>query len=320
VSETSLLERLSDPGAIRGRLIANATLAPYTWFRVGGAAELLFQPADSDDLALFLERLDPSVPVTVVGVGSNLLVRDGGVSGVVIRLTAKGFGQASLDAGSRIRAGAALPDRRLAAFSLEQGLGGLEFFHGIPGTVGGALRMNAGANGAETCDILIAAHAIDRKGGRQILRNAEMGFTYRHSGAPEDLIFIEAVFEGKPGKRADIQATIAAVEHHRETSQPIREKTGGSTFTNPTGQKAWQLIDAAGCRGLRVGDAMVSEMHCNFLINTGAATAFDLESLGETVRARVFETSGVALEWEIRRIGAFEDGRAVEPYLGKGPR
>jgi UDP-N-acetylmuramate dehydrogenase len=320
VSQASLLERLGDAGAIRGRLIADATLAPYTWFRVGGAAELLFQPADSDDLALFLERLDLSIPVTVVGVGSNLLVRDGGVAGVVIRLTAKGFGQASLDAGNRIRAGAALPDRRLAAFSLEQGLSGLEFFHGIPGTVGGALRMNAGANRAETRDILIAAHAIDRRGRRQVLMNADMGFTYRHSDAAGDLIFTEAIFEGQPGDRAAIRAAIDAVEHHRETSQPIREKTGGSTFTNPPDRKAWQLIDAAGCRGLRVGDAMVSEMHCNFLINVGAATAFDLESLGETVRARVFETSGVALEWEIRRIGAFEEGRAVEPYLGKGPR
>jgi UDP-N-acetylmuramate dehydrogenase len=320
VSEANLLDRLGDTGEIRGRLIANATLAPYTWFRVGGAAELLFQPADSDDLALFLERLDPGIAVTVVGVGSNLLVRDGGIAGVVIKLTAKGFGQASLDAGNRIRAGAALPDRRLAAFALEQELAGLEFFHGIPGTVGGALRMNAGANGAETCDMLVAAHAVDRRGRRQVLRTADMGFTYRHSGAPDDLIFTEAIFEGKPGERAAIQAAIDAVDRHREMAQPIREKTGGSTFTNPPGRKAWQLIDAAGCRGLRVGDAMVSEMHCNFLINTGAATAFDLESLGETVRARVMEASGVALEWEIRRIGAFEEGRAVEPFLGKGPQ
>jgi UDP-N-acetylmuramate dehydrogenase len=301
---------------IRGRAIPNAALAPFTWFRVGGPAELFFQPADPDDLALFLEKLDRAVPVTVVGVGSNLLVRDGGVAGVVIRLTAKGFGRTSREPGNRIRAGAALPDKRLAAFALEQELAGFEFFHGIPGTIGGALRMNAGANGVETSERLIAAHAIDRTGRRHVLRNAEMGFTYRHSAAPEDLIFTEAIFEGTPADKPAIQAAMDEVEAHREKAQPIREKTGGSTFTNPPGQKAWQLIDDAGCRGLRIGDAMVSEMHCNFLINTGEATAYDLELLGETVRARVFEKSGVRLEWEIKRIGAFKDGQAVEPFLG----
>jgi len=316
VSDVSLGDRLGEMSGIRGRIIPNAALAPFTWFRVGGPAELFFQPADPDDLALFMEKLDQKVPVTVVGVGSNLLVRDGGVAGVVIRLTAKGFGRVSLEPGNRIRAGAALPDKRLAAFALESGLAGFEFFHGIPGTIGGALRMNAGANGVETRERLIAAHAIERSGRRRVLMNAEMGFTYRHSAAPDDLIFTEAIFEGTPGERDAIQAAMDEVEAHREKAQPIREKTGGSTFTNPPGQKAWQLIDAAGCRGLRIGDAMVSEMHCNFLINTGEATAYDLELLGETVRARVFEKSGVKLEWEIKRIGTFGEGREVEAFLG----
>jgi UDP-N-acetylmuramate dehydrogenase len=308
------LERFGDLAQVRGRVTANAPLAPFTWFRVGGPAELLFQPADTDDLALFLEKLPPETPVMVIGVGSNLLVRDGGIDGAVIRLSAKGFGHAIAEEGNRIRAGAALPDKRLAAFALEQGLTGFAFFHGVPGTLGGALRMNAGASGAETAEILIEAHGVDRRGRRHLLSNANMGFSYRHSGAPDDLIFTEAVFQGTPAERAAIKAEMAAVEHHRETAQPIREKTGGSTFTNPPGRKAWQLIDAAGCRGLRVGDAMVSEMHCNFLINTGAATATDLERLGETVRARVLESSGVRLEWEIRRVGRFPEGTTIEEF------
>jgi len=254
--------------------------------------------------------------VTVIGVGSNLLVRDGGISGAVVRLSAKGFGHAVREPGDRIRAGGALPDKRLAAFALEQELAGLAFFHGIPGTVGGALRMNAGASGAESRERLIEARAVDRNGRRAVLSNAEMGFGYRHAAAPDDLIFTEAVFQGTPAERAAIEAEMAAVEAHREAAQPIREKTGGSTFTNPPGAHAWELIDAAGCRGLSVGDAMVSEMHCNFLINTGNASAHDLELLGETVRARVLETSGVRLEWEIRRVGAFKPGEEVQPFLG----
>lgn len=307
----------TDTSAIRGRLTPDAEVAPFTWFRVGGRAELLFQPADAEDLALFLSRLDPAVPVHVIGVGSNLLVRDGGIPGVVIRLSAKGFGHAVRE-GDRIRAGTALPDKRLAAFARDQRMGGFAFFHGIPGTVGGALRMNAGANGAETRERLIEAYAVDRQGRRHVLSLADMGFTYRHSAAPEDLIFTEGVFTGPPADRATIQAEMDAVDHHRETAQPIREKTGGSTFTNPPGNKAWQLIDAAGCRGLRVGGAMVSEMHCNFLINVDNATGYDLELLGETVRVRVLEISGVRLEWEIRRIGRFADGASVEPFLGQG--
>jgi UDP-N-acetylmuramate dehydrogenase len=294
-----------DPVGIRGRVTPNAELAPFTWFRVGGPAELLFQPADTEDLALFLSRLDPAVPVTVIGVGSNLLVRDGGIAGVTIRLSAKGFGQAVGEGATRIRAGAALPDKRLAAFALEQKLAGFAFYHGIPGTVGGALRMNAGANGGETRERLIEARAVDRQGKLHTLTNAAMGFTYRHSAAPQDLIFTDALFEGTPAETGVIQAEMDAVAAHREAAQPIREKTGGSTFTNPPGHKAWQLVDAAGCRGLQVGGAMVSEMHCNFLINTGAATAHDLELLGETVRARVLATSGVRLEWEIKRVGNF---------------
>jgi len=320
MSEVSFLDRPEQMGWVRGRTIPNAALAPYAWFRVGGAAELLFQPADSDDLSLFLERLIPEIPVTVVGVGSNLLVRDGGVAGAVIRLSAKGFGQVAAEQGNRLRAGAALPDKRLAAFALKSELAGFEFFHGIPGTVGGALRMNAGANGVETRQRLIAAHAIDRRGRRKVMMNTQMGFTYRHSSASEDLIFTEAIFEGMPAEPEAIQAAMNAVDEHREAAQPIREKTGGSTFTNPPGHRAWELVDAAGCRGLRVGAAMVSEKHCNFLINTGEASAHDLELLGETVRARVFETSGIALDWEIKRIGAFQSGKEIAPFLGKGPK
>lgn len=311
------LDRLQ---GVRGRVIPNAALAPLAWFRVGGTAELLFQPADRDDLALFLQKLSPEVPVTVVGVGSNLLIRDGGVDGVVVRLSAKGFGHVLSEPGHRLRAGAALPDKRLAAFALEAGLAGFEFFHGIPGTIGGALRMNAGASGAETCERLVVAHAVDRNGQFREITNAEMGYSYRRSKAPADLIFTEAVFEGLPAEPAAIRSAMQAVEDHRENAQPIREKTGGSTFTNPPAQRAWELIDAAGCRGLRIGGAMVSEKHCNFLINIDEASAYDLELLGETVRARVLEDSGVALEWEIKRIGSFEEGREVEAFLGKDSR
>jgi UDP-N-acetylmuramate dehydrogenase len=306
--------RLTELPPVRGRVTENAPLAPYTWFRVGGPAELLFQPADADDLAAFLAALDPAVPVTVIGVGSNLLVRDSGIPGVTVRLSARGFGHAVPEAGNRIRAGAALPDKRLAAFALEEELGGFAFFHGIPGTVGGALRMNAGANGIETRERLVTASAVDRRGNRVMLTNADMGFSYRHTAAPDDLIFTEAVFAGPPSDPAAIQTEMDAVQNHRETVQPIREKTGGSTFTNPPGKRAWELIDAAGCRGLTIGGAMVSEMHCNFLINTGTATAYDLELLGETVRARVLESSGVRLEWEIKRVGEFA-GEPVEPFL-----
>ncbi len=310
--------------AARGRLTPNTPLAAGTWFRVGGPAELLFQPADSDDLATVLAALPAAVPVTVIGVGSNLLVRDGGIAGVVIRLSAKGFGHLAEESNHRIRAGAAVLDKRLAAFAQDQSIGGFAFFHGIPGAVGGAVRMNAGANGAEIRERLVEAVAVDRGGRRPVLSNADLGFTYRHSAAPDDLIFTEALFEGEAASATAIADAMAAVQLHRETVQPIRDKTGGSTFKNPdppgtpNQRRAWELIDAAGCRGLIVGDAEVSPLHCNFLINRGAASAYDLELLGETVRARVLETSGVRLEWEIRILGDFAPGKTVEPFLGKG--
>jgi len=305
-----------DFAGIRGRLTPNFGLDVVTWFRVGGPAQALFQPADADDLALFLQRLPESIPVLVIGVGSNLLVRDGGIEGVVIRLSAKGFGAATRLLGDRIRVGAALPDKRVAAFALEEGLSGFAFYHGIPGGIGGALRMNAGANGGETRERLVEATAIDRSGRRVTLSNAEMGFTYRHTAAPDDLIFVDAVYQGEPADPALIRAAMDEVEAHRERAQPIREKTGGSTFKNPPGHSAWKLIDAAGCRGLMIGGAQVSQMHCNFLINTGSATAHDLELLGETVRARVLATSGIRLDWEIKRLGIPLPGETVEPFLG----
>jgi len=302
----------------RGRLTPNAALAPGTWFRVGGPAELLFQPADAEDLAAVLSALPADVPVNVIGVGSNLLIRDGGVPGIVVRLSAKGFGQLAAESGDRIRAGAAVLDKRLAAFAEEQGIGGFEFFHGIPGTVGGAIRMNAGANGRELREVLVEAYAIDRSGRRRLCTNAALGFAYRSSAAPEDFIFVEALFEGRKASAEAIAAAMTEVQRHREQVQPIREKTGGSTFKNPPDAKAWELIDAAGCRGLVIGGAEVSPMHCNFLINRGEASAYDLELLGETVRARVREATGVSLAWEIKRIGEFAPGRSVEPFLGRG--
>jgi UDP-N-acetylmuramate dehydrogenase len=303
----------------RGRLTPNAPLAPGTWFRVGGPAELLFQPGDADDLAGLLAALPADVPVAVIGVGSNLLVRDGGVSGIVVRLSAKGFGQVSAEPGLRIRAGAAVLDKRLAAFAAEKGIGGFAFFHGIPGTIGGAIRMNAGANGVEVRERFVEAMAIDRSGRRRMCSDVAIGFTYRASAAPEDFIFVEALFKGEEASPAVIAAAMAEVQQHRESVQPIREKTGGSTFKNPPGaRRAWELIDEAGCRGLVVGDAEVSQLHCNFLINRGEATAYDLELLGETVRARVLQSSGVRLDWEIKRIGGFDPGRSVAPFLGMG--
>jgi UDP-N-acetylmuramate dehydrogenase len=287
---------------LRGRLLANEPLAPLTWFRVGGPAQVLFMPEDEADLAYFLANLAPDVPVIVIGLGSNLIVRDGGVAGVVIRL-GRGFNQVTVEDNDRVRAGSSIPDVRVARAAQEAGIAGLAFMRGIPGAVGGALRMNGGAYGRETKDVLIEARAVDRQGGIHVLGNAEMHYTYRHCGAPEDLIFISALFQGEPGDPDTIAAEMDAITEAREASQPVKSRTGGSTFKNPPEQKAWQLIDAAGCRGLVVGDAQVSELHCNFLINRGNATAADIETLGETVRRRVNETSGVTLEWEIKRIG-----------------
>ena len=287
---------------LRGRLLANQPLAELTWFRVGGPAQVLFTPADQDDLAYFLKNLSDQVPVYVVGVGSNLIVRDGGLPGVVIRLSPRGFGETAAE-GDVVSAGAAALDKRVAETAAAAGLAGLEFLFGIPGSIGGALRMNAGANGAETKDVLIDATGIDRRGNKLTFGNAEMKFVYRNSGVDPSVIFISARFRGRAAAPEAVRARMNEVQQHRETAQPIREKTGGSTFQNPPGDSAWKLIDAAGCRGLRIGGAQVSEMHCNFLINTGAATGHDIETLGETVRARVKQNSGIELHWEIKRIG-----------------
>ena len=287
---------------LRGRLTANQRLAELTWFRVGGPAQVLFTPADEDDLAYFLGALPTELPVHVVGVGSNLIVRDGGLPGVVIRLSPRGFGEAS-SRGEIVSAGAAALDKRVAEVAAAANLAGLEFFFGIPGTIGGALRMNAGANGAETKDVLIDASGIGRDGQKHVFSNAEMKFVYRSSGVDPAVIFTSARFRGKPATSDAIRARMNEVQAHREAAQPIREKTGGSTFKNPPNQSAWKLIDAAGCRGLRVGAAQVSDLHCNFLINTGEATAGDIETLGEMVRTRVKENCGIELQWEIKRIG-----------------
>jgi UDP-N-acetylmuramate dehydrogenase len=260
-------------------------------------------PEDEADLAYFLEHLPVEIPVTVIGLGSNLIVRDGGVTGVVIRL-GRGFNEVKVEAGTRLRAGTAVPDVKVSRAAQEAALAGLAFFRGIPGAVGGALRMNGGAYGRETKDALIEARGVDRQGRVRVFSNGDMHYGYRHCGAPDDIIFTEALFQGSPGDPAAIAAEMDKITESREATQPIKSRTGGSTFKNPQGHKAWQLIDAAGCRGLRVGDAQVSEMHCNFLINLGAATATDIETLGETVRKRVKENSGVELEWEIKRIGA----------------
>ena len=289
------------PG-LRGRLLPNQSLKEFTWFRVGGAAQLVFVPEDEDDLGLFLGPLPKEVPVTVVGLGSNLIVRDGGVPGVVIRL-GRGFGEVQLEPGERIRAGAAVPDVKVSRYAQEAGIAGLAFFRGIPGGVGGALRMNGGAYGRETRDVLIEARAIDRRGNARVFTNEDMHYAYRHCGLPEEIIFTGALFAGSPGDPAAIAQEMNQITEKRESTQPIKSRTGGSTFKNPPGSKAWQLIDAAGCRGLTLGGAQVSPMHCNFLVNLGSASAAEIEDLGELVRVRVKENSGIELEWEIKRIG-----------------
>lgn len=302
----SILDRLPK---VRGRLVGNAALAPYTWLRVGGPAQVLFIPADEADLARLLAETPEDIPVFTMGVGSNLLVRDGGVPGVVVRLGPP-FGKIEILDGARVRAGAAALDRRVALAAADAGIAGLEFYSGVPGTIGGALRMNAGCYGAETSDVLDSAVALDRRGRRLILTPTDFGYAYRHSDAPEDWIFVEATFRGSVDKPEAVKARIEEISARREETQPIREKTGGSTFANPEspklnpdGLKSWKLIDAAGGRGLRVGGAQMSPMHCNFMINTGAATAADLEGLGEEIRRRVLGQSGVDLHWEIRRVG-----------------
>lgn len=288
------------PG-LRGRLEANAAMASLSWFRTGGPAQALFEPADESDLAYFLTYLDPEIPVLVLGAGSNILVRDGGVEGVVIRL-AKGFQEISIE-GLFLRAGAGVPDVKLASAAAKAGIAGLSFYRGIPGSIGGALRMNAGAYGSETKNVLVSCRGVDRRGEILEFSNADMGFSYRHCGVAEDVIFTRAIFAGAAGDAQAILAEMADITRARSETQPVNTRTGGSTFKNPPGQKAWELIDKAGCRGLAIGDAQVSELHCNFLINRGNASAADIETLGETVRARVAEISGITLEWEILRVG-----------------
>ncbi len=286
---------------LRGRFLANQSLKELTWFRVGGPAQLLFLPEDEDDLSYFLAQLPSEIAVTVIGLGSNLIVRDGGVPGAVIRL-GRGFNAIAIE-GLRVRAGTAVPDVKIARAAQEAGIAGLSFLRGIPGSIGGALRMNGGAYGRETKDALVEARAVDRAGRVHVLNNTEMRYGYRHSGAPDDYIFTQALFAGERGDPATIAAEMDKITESREATQPVKSRTGGSTFKNPPGHKAWQLIDAAGCRGLRQDEAQVSEMHCNFLINLGNASAADIETLGETVRRRVKDRSGIDLEWEIKRIG-----------------
>ncbi|MCC7015741.1 MAG: UDP-N-acetylmuramate dehydrogenase [Rhodospirillales bacterium] len=286
---------------VRGRYAANAVLGRVTWFRTGGNAEVMFRPADADDLARFLALRPRDVPLTVIGLGSNLLVRDGGVPGVTIRL-GRGFTTVACE-GGMVRAGAAALDTSVALAGAKAGIAGLEFLSGVPGTIGGALRMNAGAFGREMKDITVSAAALDEKGARRELDNAALGFGYRRARVPEGWIFVSALLRGEKGDPAAIAKRIAEIRSAREASQPTRAATGGSTFKNPEGKKAWELIERAGCRGLRRGAAMVSDKHCNFLVNTGGATATDLEQLGEDVRRRVKAAAGVELEWEIRRVG-----------------
>jgi len=286
---------------VRGTYAEGAALKDLVWFRAGGPAEVLFRPADADDLATFLYAKNPDTRVSVIGVGSNLLVRDGGIPGVVVRLPGA-FGKVAAEV-TRIRAGAAALDAAVARAAADAGIAGLEFLRGVPGTIGGALRMNAGCYGREIKDAFVEATAIDGKGNRITLSRDDMAFAYRKSDTPEELIFVEAVFEGERGEPDAIRARMNALVEQREATQPVKSRTGGSTFKNPPGHKAWQLIDQAGCRGLMRGAAQVSEKHCNFLINTGDATAADIEGLGEEVRARVKDKFGITLEWEIKRVG-----------------
>ncbi|HZQ12342.1 MAG TPA: UDP-N-acetylmuramate dehydrogenase [Pseudolabrys sp.] len=286
---------------LRGRLIANMALDSQSWFRTGGPAQALYMPADENDLCYFLRNLPAEIPVMVIGASSNLIIRDGGIEGVVIRL-GKPFGDIAVEEGHRLRAGCAALDAHVARHARDAGIAGLAFFSGIPGSIGGALRMNGGAFGGETKDVLIEARAIDRSGNVRTFSNAEMGFSYRNCRAPDDVVFVGALLQGRPGDPAAIEAEMAEIKRKREATQP-KNMTCGSTFKNPPGQSAWRVIEAAGCRGLTIGRAQVSAKHCNFLINLGGASAADIEALGEDVRARVKAHSGIELEWEIKRVG-----------------
>jgi UDP-N-acetylmuramate dehydrogenase len=285
---------------LRGRLLANQPLGEFTWFRVGGPAQVFFMPEDENDLAYLLRNLSTEIPVTVIGAGSNLIVRDGGVPGVVIRL-GRGFNDVRIEE-HRVTAGTAMLDVMVARAAQAAGVAGLAFLSGIPGTIGGALRMNGGAYGGETKDVLLETRGIDRQGNLRTFSNGEMGFSYRHCSAPDDVIFTAAVLQGRAGEAEQIAGEMATIKKKREATQP-RNRTGGSTFKNPPGHSAWKLVDEAGCRGLTIGGAQVSELHSNFLINLGSASAADIETLGETVREKVKENSGIDLEWEIKRVG-----------------
>ncbi len=288
--------------AVRGRLTPNAPLAPLVWFKAGGAAQWLFEPADADDLASFLAALDPAVPVMALGLGSNLIVRDGGVPGVVVRL-GKPFAKVRAIDAVTLECGGGASGILVSSTARDAGIAGVEFLRSIPGTVGGFVRMNGGAYGRETKDVLVECEVVLRSGERRMLPVDALGYTYRHSNLPEGAIVVGATFRGVPGEPEAIQAEMDRIAASRESSQPLRSKTGGSTFKNPPGEKAWELVDRAGCRGLKLGDAQVSEKHTNFLLNLGHATSADIEALGETVRERVRETSGITLEWEIQRVG-----------------
>ena len=304
---------------VRGRLIPNQPLNEITWFRVGGPAQLFFQPADEADLAFFLKNLPPEIRLTVIGLGSNLLIRDGGLDGVVIRLSAKGFGNVEILDGHRVRAGCAMPDVKVATAAAEAGIDGLTFYRGIPGGIGGALYMNAGCYGTETRDRMVELRAVTREGEIVTLTNADMGYLYRKSNGPRGAVFTSAVYQGFAGEKDDILSRMREITEKRESSQPTKSKTGGSTFKNPEGHSSWKLIDAAGGRGLTFGGAQMSELHANFLLNLGEADAFEVETLGEMVRQKVRQTHGIDLKWEIRRMGHFIPGREVKEFMDGTP-
>jgi UDP-N-acetylmuramate dehydrogenase len=288
--------------ALLGSVDARVSLADFIWFRTGGTAEWLVRPKDVADLAAFLKALDPAVPVMPVGVGSNLIVRDGGVRGVVVRLP-KSFATVIVEPGNRVRAGAGAMGITVASAARDAGIAGLEFLRGIPGTIGGAVRMNAGAYGRDMADLLIEATVVTRSGDIEVWPAERLGYTYRHSAVSEGAVVVDALLQGTPGDKVAIGAEMDRIAAEREASQPLRSRTGGSTFKNPEGHKAWALVDAAGCRGLTIGDAQVSEKHCNFLLNLGSATSAEIEALGEEVRRRVKAHSSIELEWEIQRVG-----------------
>jgi len=300
---------------VRGRLIPNQLLSEITWFRVGGPAQLFFQPKDEEDLQYFLKHLPKDIKITVIGLGSNLLIRDGGLDGVVIRLSAKGFGSVDVLEDHKLRVGTALPDVKVATAAADAGIDGLTFYRGIPGGIGGALYMNAGCYGTETKDRMVELRGVTREGEIVTLSNADMAYKYRKNNGPRGVIFTSATYQGFEGDSADIKSRMKEITEKREGSQPTRARTGGSTFKNPEGHSSWKLVDAAGCRGLTIGKAQVSELHCNFLLNLGEATALDIETLGETVRNKVRENSGIEFKWEIRRMGHFISGQEVREFL-----